>query len=73
MEDINTYQMAKTPSKLVHFLRSVMTSSFGPKSADWSSSSYPYTSMKDEMAGISDVLIHKEVRYVWGVCGARPK
>merc|ERR1712243_270099 len=42
MEDINTYQMAKTPSKLIHLPRSyssktgVMTSSFGPNSADWS-------------------------------------
>ena len=74
MEDINTYQMAKTPSKLIHFPRSyspktgVMTSSFGPNSADWSSSSYSYTSMKDEMVGILDVLILKEVRYVCGVC-----
>ena len=32
------------------------------------STTYCYTSMKDEMVGISDVLIHKEVRYVCGVC-----
>ena len=37
IEDINTYQMAKTASKLIHFFRSysprtgLMTSSFGPK------------------------------------------
>ena len=35
------------------------------------STTYCYTSMKDEMVGISDVLIHKEVRYVCGVCGPR--
>ena len=37
IEDIDTYQMAKTASKLIHFFRSyspktgLMTSSFGPK------------------------------------------
>ena len=74
MEDINTYQMAKTPSKLIHFPRSyspktgVMMSLFGPNSADLSSSTYCYTSMIYEMVGISGVLISKEVRYVCGVC-----
>ena len=66
--------MAKTATKLIHFPKSyasktgLMASSFGPISTDWSSLTYCYTSMKDEMVGISDVLIHKEVRYVCGVC-----
>ena len=77
MEDINTYQMAKTPSKLIHFPRSyspktgVMTSSFWAQfcreqDLDGPRSTYCYTSMKDEMVGISDVLISKEV-CVWGL------
>ena len=75
IEDIDTYQMAKTASKLIHFFRSyspktgLMTSSFGPKfNRDKNSMGQGhYTVILRWNVWELNVFYHQGVRQVWRV------